>query len=148
MLAYSAFSREAPECARAGIQFWEYGGPKCLHAKSFVVDGRIGCITSFNFDARSAFLNTELATIVYDEYFAMRLLESMARNFNEAYPMELHGLRLVSSPELTAADAVRTRQSRLYGSVSTLNRVPGVSRVSEGGFRFLQGISRLIQRQL
>jgi phosphatidylserine/phosphatidylglycerophosphate/cardiolipin synthase-like enzyme len=148
VLAYSAFSREAPECARAGVRFWEYGGPKCLHAKSFVVDGRIACIASFNFDSRSEKLNTELATLVCDEVFATELLAAMDRNFCEAYPMRLEGRELVSSPELEAADPARTRQSRVYGSVWNVNRLPGLSRVSEPGLRFLQGLSRLIQRQL
>jgi putative cardiolipin synthase len=148
VLAYAAFSREAPECARAGVQFWEYGGPKCLHAKSFVVDGRIACITSFNFDSRSAFLNTELATVVCDEVFAAELLAAMDRNFCEAYRMQVEGHELVSSPELEAAEPARVRQSRIYGSVSTVNRIPGVSRVSETSLRFLQGLTRLIQRQL
>ena len=148
VLAYSAFLREAPECARAGIEFWECGGSKCLHAKSFIVDNQIACITTFNFDSRSAHLNTELATVIHDEGFAAELQASMDRNFHEAYPMHLDGRKLVSSPQLQAADPARVRQLKVYGSVSTLNRVPGVSPVSEGGLRLLQGVSRIIQRQL
>ncbi|MFO1106695.1 MAG: phospholipase D family protein [Amaricoccus sp.] len=37
-----------------------------LHAKNFTLDGRLGFIGSFNFDLRSAFLNTEMGLLVDD----------------------------------------------------------------------------------
>ena len=49
----------------------------CLHAKSLVIDGRIACIGSYNFDPRSANLNTETALLVWDKAFAGRLSESI-----------------------------------------------------------------------
>ncbi len=41
-----------------------------LHTKSFIVDDREFFIGSFNFDPRSAFINTELGVIIYDEEMA------------------------------------------------------------------------------
>ena len=46
-----------------------------LHAKIYVVDLKIGIISSFNFDPRSAFLNTESALVVYDETIAKELAD-------------------------------------------------------------------------
>lgn len=37
-----------------------------LHAKNFTLDGRLGFIGSFNFDLRSAYLNTEMGLLVDD----------------------------------------------------------------------------------
>lgn len=49
-------------------------GPRlCIHAKSLVIDGRIGVVGSHNFDPRSGALNTESALVVYDEPFAAAL---------------------------------------------------------------------------
>jgi putative cardiolipin synthase len=44
-----------------------------LHAKSMVVDGRIACIGTFNFDPRSENLNTEVAAVIHHEGLARRL---------------------------------------------------------------------------
>lgn len=52
--------------ARAGVRVG-------LHAKSLVVDGRIGVVGTHNFDPRSDRLNTEGALIVFDAAFAQRL---------------------------------------------------------------------------
>lgn len=41
-----------------------------LHTKGFIVDDREFFIGSFNFDPRSAYLNTELGVIIYDEELA------------------------------------------------------------------------------
>ncbi len=49
-----------------------------LHAKSFVVDGRIAMIGSHNFDPRSEGFNTENGVIIWDEVFA-RDLEALIR---------------------------------------------------------------------
>ena len=148
VLAYAAFSREAPDCIRAGARFWVLTGPEALHAKSFVVDGYVGCVTSFNFDSRSAFLNTELATVVCDEAFAGQLLDAMARNFADADTLELDGSRLTVRPQPSSVSAAHQRQWRVARTVEAVNRVPGMNRLSERSLRFLQGLSRLLQRQL
>jgi cardiolipin synthase C len=44
-----------------------------LHAKSLVIDDRIGMVGTHNFDPRSDKLNTESALIVYDRGFAQEL---------------------------------------------------------------------------
>jgi phosphatidylserine/phosphatidylglycerophosphate/cardiolipin synthase-like enzyme len=54
-----------------------------LHAKSFVVDGRIAMVGSHNFDPRSEGFNTENGVIVWDETFA-RDLEALIRRDTEA----------------------------------------------------------------
>lgn len=53
-----------------------------LHAKSLVVDRRIGVIGTHNFDPRSENYNTEGAVIIDDPAFARRLAESILRDIH------------------------------------------------------------------
>jgi len=60
--------------------FWKNlsPGPRTgLHAKSFVVNGRIAWIGSHNFDPRSDHLNTEVALVVWDERVAQALQKNI-----------------------------------------------------------------------
>jgi len=45
----------------------------CIHAKSFVMDGRVAYIGTYNLDPRSANLNTEVGLLIYDERVAALL---------------------------------------------------------------------------
>ena len=51
-----------------------------MHAKSLVIDGRIGVIGTHNFDPRSENYNTESAVIVHDAAFAQALAASIRRD--------------------------------------------------------------------
>ena len=53
-----------------------------LHAKSLVVDRRIGVIGTHNFDPRSENYNTEGAVIIDDPVFAQRLADSILRDID------------------------------------------------------------------
>ena len=60
-----------PDADVAGTEFVNASGAKAtLHTKSFVVDKKEIFIGSFNFDPRSAWLNTELGVIVHDPKLA------------------------------------------------------------------------------
>lgn len=52
-----------------------------LHAKSMVVDGEIAVIGTFNFDPRSANLNTECLTVIRSREVAERVLGGMEVEF-------------------------------------------------------------------
>lgn len=54
-----------------------------LHAKSFVVDGRIAMVGSHNFDPRSEGFNTENGLIIWDQAFSQDL-EALIRRDTEA----------------------------------------------------------------
>ncbi|WP_115514962.1 MULTISPECIES: phospholipase D family protein [Xanthomonas] len=53
-----------------------------LHAKSLVVDRRIGVIGTHNFDPRSENYNTEAAVVIDDPRFAQALAASIERDMN------------------------------------------------------------------
>ncbi|MFL5754477.1 MAG: phospholipase D-like domain-containing protein, partial [Bacteroidia bacterium] len=48
-----------------------------LHAKSMVIDDSITVVGTFNFDPRSANLNTECVTVIHSEAIAKGVLKGM-----------------------------------------------------------------------
>lgn len=61
-----------PDAEVAGTEFIDAsGGTATLHTKAFIVDDEEIFIGSFNFDPRSANLNTELGVIIYDPELAL-----------------------------------------------------------------------------
>lgn len=64
-----------------------------LHAKTFAIDGEKVFIGSFNFDPRSADLNTEMGFIIDSSYLA----QAIEKEFREGVPEAAYELRL--SPE-------------------------------------------------
>lgn len=61
-----------------------------LHAKTFSVDGRQVFVGSFNFDPRSALLNTELGFVIESE----RLAKRISASFMERVPQLAYRVRL------------------------------------------------------
>lgn len=47
-----------------GMKIYEYAGPHSAHSKTVLVDDHISVVGSFNFDMRSAYLDTELMLVV------------------------------------------------------------------------------------
>ena len=73
-LRWSGFSANEPvPLARVGVRFG-------LHAKSMVVDERIGVVGTHNFDPRGDNYNTESAVVIADPAFAKALAESIRRD--------------------------------------------------------------------
>ena len=61
-----------------------------MHAKTFAVDGRRIFVGSFNFDQRSARLNTEMGLVIDSPAFAQRLAE----RFDTNAPLVAYEVRL------------------------------------------------------
>lgn len=77
-LRYAGFSvNERVPLKRAGVRIG-------LHAKSLVVDERVGVIGTHNFDPRGDRYNTESAVIVQDPAFARALAQSIRRDIAPA----------------------------------------------------------------
>ncbi len=75
-----------------------------LHAKTFAVDGERVFVGSFNFDPRSALLNTELGFVIHSAEFA-RLIE---RKFESEVPRRSYTLRLSEHGEVEWLDTAHT----------------------------------------
>lgn len=72
------------------------GAGSALHAKTFTVDGRRVFIGSFNFDPRSAHLNTELGFVIESPPLAQR----MQAAFERSAPARAYEVRLSPEGEL------------------------------------------------
>ncbi len=74
ILVHGAYRRYRRGMLAAGMTVHEFAPPpvrpgprtrgEMLHAKTFIVDARLGFVGSFNFDLRSLYLNTEMGVIV------------------------------------------------------------------------------------
>src|SRR5690606_34738915 len=84
VLVYGAYRWYRPKLLAAGIRLIESAHPDepdtMLHAKSFIIDGRQAFVGSFNFDLRSAFLNTEVG-VTFDDPV---LIEELTAIFDAA----------------------------------------------------------------
>lgn len=70
LLVHGAWSWYRARLLAAGVQVIETAADslprRMLHAKAMIADGATGFVGSFNFDLRSAFLNTELGVLTED----------------------------------------------------------------------------------
>jgi phosphatidylserine/phosphatidylglycerophosphate/cardiolipin synthase-like enzyme len=88
LLPQVAYLKYRGELARAGIDFREYKGPDCLHAKAIVVDGRVAMIGSYNIDPRSQYLNTEVTCVAENEELARELQRLIDGHIENAWTIE------------------------------------------------------------
>jgi putative cardiolipin synthase len=100
LVVHGAYRRYRRALLGGGVRLFEYApctqrGPM-HHGKAFVVDGRRGFVGSFNFDQRSAFLNTELGVVFEDPVLVAELEAELARSRapEHAYRLCLSGRRL------------------------------------------------------
>ena len=59
-----------------GIQILEYDGGISYHGKCFIIDNRLSAIGSFNWDMRSAYLDTELMLVIDSEKLSQQIHET------------------------------------------------------------------------
>jgi len=72
------------------------GSSASLHAKTFAVDGRVAFVGSFNFDPRSALLNTEMGLVIESADVAGRI----AAAFESEVPLRAFEVRLAEDGRL------------------------------------------------
>ena len=96
-VVHSGYAKRRCELARAGVQLFELkpsaaelaaghrekkdgkttqSASVSLHAKTFAVDGEQVFVGSFNFDPRSALLNTEMGVVIASPVLAVRLSDT------------------------------------------------------------------------
>jgi len=106
-MVHSGYAKRRCGLARAGVQLYElkgtdepterHGGSGArsgssgtsLHAKTYAADGERVFIGSFNFDMRSALLNTEMGLVIQSRALAGRL----SRFFDERIPQAAYEVR-------------------------------------------------------
>lgn len=109
-VVFAGYAKRRHDLLRAGVQLYEMkptgvrppreereekasigsSGSSALHAKTFAVDRRSIFVGSFNFDLRSAHLNTEMGLVIDSPALAQRL----AGFFDSAIPLAAYEVRL------------------------------------------------------
>ncbi|HIT89519.1 MAG TPA: phospholipase D family protein [Candidatus Merdenecus merdavium] len=78
------YLKNKPELLDTGIQILEYDGGISYHGKCFVIDHNLSAIGSFNWDMRSAYIDTELMLVIDSEEINKDLRQAMASYEEEA----------------------------------------------------------------
>ena len=60
-----------------GIKVYEYQGPESIHGKTYIFDDTISVIGSFNFDARSSYINSESMVVITSKEFTAQLIDNV-----------------------------------------------------------------------
>lgn len=96
-VVHGAYRRYRRPLLAAGVALYEFAPPtrrgtpgEMLHGKLFLIDHRQGFVGSFNFDLRSAFLNTEMGILFEDEALVEELLQEFASDISPARAHALH----------------------------------------------------------
>jgi len=76
------------ELLNAGIEIYQYE-KGFIHAKTFVIDGKISSVGTANLDIRSFDLNFEISSIIYDEKQALKLVKIFNDDLNHAKKIDV-----------------------------------------------------------
>jgi len=125
-VVHSGYAKRRRELLEAGVRLFEMkaispesqsGGAlvgssgssaSSLHAKTFAVDGLRVFIGSFNFDPRSAHLNTEMGFVIDSAAMAQRIAES----FQTGIPQRSYEVRLSPEGDLYWIERNGTEETR------------------------------------
>jgi putative cardiolipin synthase len=127
LIVYPAYRDMIRRFHKLGAEIWESAGPRIFHAKTVVVDARVACVTSFNFDPRSAHLDTQSGVVIDSPEVAAQLLLAVDTHFQNATavrfprgPIADH-LSWLSSPwqagDTSMVGPVRMQLLRLFSHV-------------------------------
>jgi len=108
-IVYPAYRDRVVRYLNDGAEIWEYHGPDTLHAKMIVVDQRSAAVTSFNFDPRSANLDTQTGIVIHDRRFANQVLHTAQPHFDAAVPV--NRVETQSQPIATKAASAWPRRA-------------------------------------
>lgn len=101
------------------------GSQSSLHAKTFAVDGARIFIGSFNFDPRSAALNTEMGFLIESPMIASALSRSLDR------------MEALYSVTVTSGGAIEWRETEQDGAVVTYTEEPNTTALQRGIVRVM-----------
>ena len=76
---------------KKGVNILEYQKPGSIHGKSFIFDGRISAVGSFNLECRSSFLSTETVVIIDSLDFAEELQSAFDDIESKSFEVEKNG---------------------------------------------------------
>ena len=110
---------------KTGVGILEYDGGVSYHGKCFVIDDRLSSIGSFNWDMRSAYLDTELMLVIDSEQLNADMRTEMAE-------YEKMALTVVDEDTSLAPEGMTAQQTSLKDRLLT-----GIISIFAGWARFL-----------
>ncbi|WP_417600952.1 phospholipase D-like domain-containing protein [Pararhodobacter oceanensis] len=124
VLVHGAYRWYRQRLLAAGVRIFEVSAQekpfRTLHSKAMLVDGTHGFVGSFNFDLRSAFMNTEMGVVFTDP----ALIADLTRIFDgcraphRAYALAQSGRRAVWSRGTAPGTTTEPQSNRIERSVS------------------------------
>lgn len=75
--AIAGYSNRRKIIVDTGMKVLEYQGPESIHGKTYIIDDSISIIGSFNFDARSSYINSESMVVITSKEFTNILKEEV-----------------------------------------------------------------------
>lgn len=88
VIASADFLIQNRNLSRMDMNLYQFQGDHSLHTKALLIDSNISVFGSFNFDIRSAYINTEAMLVVYSEEINAGLEEHMKEMFSLSTPMQ------------------------------------------------------------
>lgn len=82
--AISGYSNNRKEMVDKVGQIYEFQGPESIHSKTYIFDDTISVIGSFNFDARSSYINSESMVVISSQEFTEQLKENVQVDLNKS----------------------------------------------------------------
>lgn len=87
-LAIAGYFNSKEEIVDSGVAIYEYQGPKSIHSKTYIIDEYTSVVGSFNFDARSSYLNTESMVIISSKDFAEKLRKNIQEDIDNSLKVD------------------------------------------------------------
>ncbi|MHC4941036.1 MAG: cardiolipin synthase [Planctomycetota bacterium] len=87
LLVWLAAFSYLEDSTRTGVHLYRYEDG-FLHEKAMLIDDRVACVGTANFDNRSFRLNFEITAIIHDEKFAADVKAMFERDFEKSRRME------------------------------------------------------------
>jgi putative cardiolipin synthase len=143
---HAGYAKRRRTLLEAGVQLYElkrsaatdnperkrkFGGSSfsSLHAKTFEVDGKRVFVGSFNFDQRSAHLNTEMGLVISSPTLA----QEIATEFDTGIPKAAYEVQVNPNGQLQWID-------RTSMGVMSFDHEPGAALVERSWVQFLSGL--------
>jgi len=122
IFAMSGYRHYRKHMVDAGIDFHEFQGRDNIHAKSFIIDGRLSMIGSLNLDPRSLRTNTELIFLIDSPEFAEEFLKVFEHHGGDAVLVDRKGKAVDPEAELIKGSVFKRGLQRFLSWFAPLYR--------------------------
>lgn len=103
--------RYQSDFSKRGMTYWAFHGENSLHQKNYMIDDDTAIISTYNYDPRSEWLNTEMLYIIEDENFAQIVRDANSVFFS-------HSLQLDANGEPIAREGIEPKEIPLTKEIS------------------------------